>query len=142
VGFLALRVVLLPFDYVRVWWTGEHPDVVFEDEIKARTEIVLSTQIIPTRRSGKFTLLAQGSLTNNSDRVIDGISIWCRVPKLGFGDSETASNRIALPARPGETKSFAGEIASGFTGIAKTGHLALQTPDDHFCRLDRVYKGT
>lgn len=138
VAFLALRVILLPFEYVEIWWSGEHPDVVLEDELRAKTHIALSTQIVPTRRSGKFTLLAQGSLTNHSDRLIESITIWCRVPKLGFGDSETTSNRFELVVRPGETESFSGEIASDLTGIPRTGHLALQAPDEHFCRLDRV----
>ena len=138
VGFLALRVLLLPFDHLSIWWSGEYPDVVLEDEVRARTEITLSTQIAPTRRSGKFTLLAQGSLTNRSDRLIENITIWCRVPKLGFGDSETALNRFVLSARPGETKSFGGEISSDLTGTVKTGNLALQVPDEHFCRLDRL----
>jgi hypothetical protein len=142
VGFLTLRVILLPFDHLSIWWSGEYPDVVLEDELRARTNIGLSTQIIPTRRSGKFTLLAQGSLTNNTNHVIEGISIWCRVPNLGFGDSETTKLRIAVIVRPNETKSFSGEIASDLTGIAKTGYLALQVPDEHFCRFDRVYRGT
>jgi hypothetical protein len=142
VAFLALKVVLLPFDYVSIWWSDAYPDVVLEEGIIAKTEIVFATQIIPTRRSGKFTLLAQGSLTNNSDRVIDGISIWCRVPKLGFGDSETTRRRIAVIVYPNEKKSFDAEVGSDFIGIAKSGHLALQAPDEHFCRFDRVYRGT
>jgi hypothetical protein len=142
VAFLAFRVILLLFEYVEIWWSDEYPDVVLEDEIRAKTEIAFSTQIVPTRRSGKFTLLAQGSLTNNSDHVIESITIWCRVPKLGFGDSEMASNTLALAVRPGESKSFSGLIASDVTGVAKTGHLALQAPDQHFCRLDRVNRGT
>jgi hypothetical protein len=100
------------------------------------------TRIVPTRRSGKFTLLAQGSLTNNSDRVIEGITIWCRVPKLGFGDSEIASKTIVVVAHPGVTESFYSEITSDLAGVAKTGHVALQAPDQHFCRLDRVNRGT
>jgi hypothetical protein len=138
VGFLALRVALLPFDHLRIWWSGDYPDAAIEEQDRARTEIALSTRIIPTQRSGKFTLLAQGSVTNNSDRVIAGITIWCRVPKLGFGDSEVTRRRIIVTAHPKETKSFSGEIASDLTGIAKTGHIALQAPDEHFCRLDRV----
>jgi hypothetical protein len=141
VGFLALKVVLLPYEHLSIWWSGEYPDVVVEEEVRSKTEIVVSTQIVPTRRSGKFTLLAQGSLTNNSDRLIEGITIWCRVPKLGFGDSETVRKAISVMVRPGETKSFSGEIASGLTGIAKPGQLALQASDQHFCRLDRVYRG-
>ena len=112
VVFLTLRVVLLPFDYVSIWWSGTYPDSPLAEEINARTEITLSTQIVPTRRSGKFTLLAQGSLTNNSDQVIESITIWCRVPKLGFGDSETVARKIAVTVHPKETKSFFGEIAS------------------------------
>jgi hypothetical protein len=139
VGFLALRVVLLPFDHLSIWWSGEYPGVVVEEEVRADMEIGLSTKIVPTRRSGKFTLLAEGILANNSDRVIEGITIWCRVPKLGFGESETTSRRIAVTVNPSETKSFSSEVASGLTGIAKTGHLALQAPDQHFCRLSRVY---
>ncbi|MBL0403790.1 hypothetical protein JKG68_07430 [Microvirga aerilata] len=142
VGIPALRVLLLPFDILTIWWTGEYPEVVFADELKARTHVTLSTQISTTRRSGKFTLLAQGSLTNNSDREIESISVWCRVPKLGFGDSEAVVRRIAVTVAPRETKSFSGEIASDLTGIAKTSHVALQVPDQHFCRLDRVYTST
>src|SRR5215217_6542694 len=96
VVFLVLRVILLPFDHLSIWWSGEYPDVVFEDEIRAKTDIVLSTQIVRTRRSGKFTLLAQGSLTNNSDQMIESITIWCRVPKLGFGDSEITTHNVAV----------------------------------------------
>jgi hypothetical protein len=142
VGFLALRVVLLPYEHLSIWWSGEYPVVVVEEEVRSEIDIALSTSIVPTRRSGKFTLLAQGSLTNNSDHVIESITIWCRVPKLGFGDSEMASNTLALAVRPGESKSFSGLIASDVTGVAKTGHLALQAPDQHFCRLDRVNRGT
>ena len=137
VGFLALKVLLLPFDHLSIWWTG-YPDVVLEEEIRAKTEIILSTHIVPTRRSSKFTLLAEGSLTNNSDRVIESITIWCRVPKLGFGDSETVTKRIVVTARPGEAKRFAGEIGADLTGVAKTGHLALQASDVHFCRLNSL----
>ncbi len=75
VAFLALRMILLPFDHLSIWWRGEYPDVMLEDEVKANTEVILSTRISPTRRSGKFTLLAQGSLTNNSDWVIESISV-------------------------------------------------------------------
>jgi hypothetical protein len=142
VAFLAFRVILLLFEYVEIWWSDEYPDVVLEDEIRAKTEIAFSTQIVPTRRSGKFTLLAQGSLTNNSDQVVESITIWCRVPKLGFGDSETARKTLPVMVRPGETKSFSGEIASDLTGIAKTGYLALQAPDQHFCRVAHVYPGS
>ncbi|MBL0404239.1 hypothetical protein JKG68_09695 [Microvirga aerilata] len=142
VGILALRVVLLPFDFLTIWWTGEYPEVVLADELKAKTHVTLSTRISPTRRSGKFTLLAQGSLTNDSDRMIESISIWCRVPKLGFGDSEVVARRVAVTVSPKETKSFSGEITSDITGIAKTGHVALQVPDQHFCLLDQVYGGT
>jgi hypothetical protein len=139
VGFLALRVVLLPFDHLSIWWSGEYPDVVVEEEVRADTEIGLSTKIVPTRRSGKFTLLAQGSLTNHSDRVIEGITIWCRVPKLGFGDNETARRTISVLVRPGETGKFVGEVSAAITGVAEIGQLALQAPDQHFCRIDRLY---
>jgi hypothetical protein len=142
VGFLAIRVVLLPFDHLSIWWSGEYADVMVEEEVRSQVEIALSTSIAPTQRSGKFTLLAQGSLTNNSYLLIQGITIWCRVPKLGFGDNETARRTISVMVRPSETKSFSGEIASDLTGIAKTGHLALQAPDQHFCRLDQINRGT
>jgi hypothetical protein len=142
VALLALKVVLLPFDHLAIWWRGQYPEVVLEDEVRSQVNITLSTSIAPTRRSGKFTLLAQGSLTNNSDLVIQGITIWCRVPKLGFGDSEIARKTIAVVARPGATESFSSEITSDLAGVAKTGHLALQAPDQHFCRLDRVSNGT
>jgi hypothetical protein len=81
VVFLTLRVILLPFDHLSIWWSGEYPDVVLEDELRAQVDLTLSTQIVPTRRSSKFTLLAQGSLNNNSDRVMEGIAMWCRLPK-------------------------------------------------------------
>jgi hypothetical protein len=139
VAFLALKVVLLPFDHLSIWWSGTFPESTFEEEVRAKTEVTLSTQIAPTRRSGKFKLLAQGSLTNNSDRVIEGITIWCRVPKLGFGDSETARETISVVVRPGETGQFVGEVSAAITGIAEIGHLALQAPDQHFCRIDRLY---
>jgi len=142
VVFLVLRVILLPFDHLSIWWSGEYPDVVFEDEIRAKTDIVLSTQIVPTRRSGKFTLLAQGSLTNKSDRVIESITIWCRVQKLGFGESETVARRFSVTVHPKETKSFSSEVASAITGITKTGYLVLQAPDQHFCRVAHVYPGS
>jgi hypothetical protein len=139
VALLALKVVLLPFDHLSIWWSGTFPASTFEEEVRAKTEVILSTQIVPTRRSGTFTLLAQGSLTNNSDRVIEGLTVWRRVPKLGFGDSETVRKTLSVTVDVGETKTFSGEIVADLIGVAKTGKLALQAPDEHFCRIDRLY---
>jgi hypothetical protein len=141
VGFLTLKVVLLPYDHLSIWWSGEYPDVAVEEEVLSKTETVVSTKIVPTRRSGKFTLLAQGSLTNKSDQVIESVSIWCRVPKLGFGDSETAQKAFPVVVHPGRTESFAGEIALNLTGVAVTGHHELQAPAQHFCRMEQVRTG-
>jgi hypothetical protein len=141
VAFLVLRVMLLPFDHLSIWWSGAYPDVVLEDEIRSKTEILLSTQIVPTRRSGTFTLLAQGTLANTSQHLIEGISIWCRVNRLGFVDSETLRKTIPMVVHPGRTERFAGQIASDLTGVAVTGHHGLQAPDQHFCRIEQVRMG-
>jgi hypothetical protein len=140
VMFLAFRVLLLPFTYMSIWLTG-HPEVTLEEEIRAQTLISLATSVIPTRGSSKFTLLARGSLTNNSNRVIWRISISCRIVKLSFGDYETASKNITVTAGPGETKDFSETIAADLTGVTKAGFLALQAPDERFCRLNRIYEG-
>jgi hypothetical protein len=99
---------------------------------------VLSTRIVPTKRSGRFTLLAEGTVTNNAQQSITGLTFECRVSKLSFGDSEMAYQRFPMTVMPGETKVFSGSIATNLTGVAVTGHLALQPPDQHFCRLYQV----
>jgi hypothetical protein len=137
VALLALKVVLLPFTYLSIWVNG-HPDVILEAEVRAKTVFVLTTRIVPTRRSSRFTLLAEGTVTNNAQQSIKELAIECRISKLSFGDSERAYHSFAVSVMPGETKPFSAILATDLTGIAVTGHLALQPPDQHFCRLDRV----
>lgn len=138
VGFLALRVVLLPVEYLKVWTSG-YPDAVLEEELRSKVTFTLTTRITPTSSSDRFTLHAQGWLTNNSDRTIERISIWCRMEKLAFGDSATASQVFTVLVRPGETTTFTGPIASDLIGVIKTGMRGFQVPERAFCRLARVY---
>ncbi len=137
VAFLALKVVLLPLTYLSIWVNG-HPEVSLEAEVRAKTVFVLTTKIVPTRRSSRFTLLAEGTITNKAQQSIRGLAIECRVSKLSFGDSEMAYHHFMVTVMPGETKPFSAIIATDLTGIVVRGHLALQPPDQHFCRLDRV----
>jgi hypothetical protein len=137
VAFLALKVVLLPFTYLSIWVNG-YPEVSLEAEARAKTVFVLTTKIVPTRRSSRFTLLAEGTITNKGQQSIRELAVECRVSKLSFGDSEMAYQRLTVTVMPGETKSFSCIIATDLTGIAVRGHLALQPPDQHFCRLQRV----
>ena len=116
VGILALRVVLLPFTYIAIWWSG-YPSVTLEQEVRAATEFTLTTRIVPTRGSSRFTLLAEGSLANHSNRVIERISVSCRANRLLFGDYESAGKTFTVMARPGETKGFTGEVADDLTGV-------------------------
>ena len=139
VGFLALRVVLLPVEHLKVWTSG-YPGTVLEEELRSKVTLTLTTRITPTSSSDRFTLHAQGWLTNNSDRTIERISIWCRAEKLSFGDSETASRVFTVMVRPGETTSVTGPIATDLTGVIKAGVRGFQAPGRAFCRLARVYE--
>ncbi len=137
VALLALKVVLLPFTYLSIWVSG-HPEVTIEEEVRAKTVFVLMTRMVPTRRSSRYTLLAEGTVTNRAQQSIKELAIECRVSKLSFGDSEMAYHRFLVTVPPGETRSFSGVIATDLTGSAVTGHLALQPPDQHFCRINRI----
>lgn len=130
--------MLLPVEHLKVWISG-YPGTVLEEELRSKVTFRLTTRIAPTLSADRFTIHAQGWLTNNSDRTIERISIWCRAEKLAFGDSETASQVFTVMAPPGETTSFSGPIATDLIGVIRTGMRGFQVPERTFCRLARVY---
>jgi hypothetical protein len=137
VALLSIKVLLLLFVYIGVWISG-YPNVTLEEEVRVKVNTALTTTITPTPGSGRYTLLASGTVTNHSDRSLSGLRIDCRVRRLMFGDFETVYRRIPIKVEAGAIGSFSETLADDLTGVTKTKYHALQAPDEHFCRMDRI----
>jgi hypothetical protein len=135
VTILGFRLVLTLLGLVGS--SPDHPRLSPESFISKAT-ITMATEI-GLAGPERFAISASGAITNQSDRIITGIKIWCRAEAL-YG-SETDSGIISVTIKPGETRSFSGEIADRFYGIAQRGTILRVGPKRHFCRVERLIEG-
>ena len=81
----SLNFLLLPFDHLLDLVDRPIRTLCSKKRrYEQRPKSILSTHIVPTRRSSKFTLLAEGSLTNNSIG-------WLRASRYGAGFRSSGS---------------------------------------------------
>lgn len=138
-AYLAVQLATLPHKHVTFAASGGRAVQVLPEELLAKVDVTFTTEIGRGQGSEQFALSVTGTITNNSDRVIESVRMWCRVEKLSLGDSEIVGNWINLVVRPGETRPFAGPVSSYLRGVIKAGYSGLQAPKRHFCRLDEIY---
>jgi hypothetical protein len=120
--------------------TGATPDRprLLTENLVSKMTISLTTEVGQAGPE-RFAINARGVITNHSDRTITGITVWCRAEAL-YG-SDTDSGTIPVTVRPGETRSFSGEVADRFHGIAERGTVLRVAPKRHFCRVAGVVEG-
>ena len=137
-AYLTFQLVMLPYKHMTFAANGGKDVRVLPEELLAKADVTLSTEIGPGQGSEQFALTVRGTITNNSDRAIESIRIRCRVERLSSGDWEPVSHQFDVLVRPGETSVFSGAVSSYLSGIIKTGFRDLQPPERRFCRLDEV----
>jgi hypothetical protein len=103
------------------------------DNLISMMSYSLSTTIGEGHHVENFAANASGSITNNSDREITAMKVWCRAEAMQ--GSETESGWIPVSLRPGETKSFSGQVSDRFDGITQSGRSLRVPPVRHFCRI-------
>jgi hypothetical protein len=135
VAFLGIKFVLTLFGLAGA--SPDRPRLVAENLV-SKTAIKMTTEVGPAGPE-RFAINANGVITNHSDRTITGITVWCRAEALYGSDSD--SGTIPVTIKPGETRSFVGEVADRFYGIAGTRTTLRVAPKRHFCRIAGVVEG-
>ena len=103
----------------------------------AMMDINMSTVVSPGDTQEHWAITASGVIQNKSNRVISQIKVWCRVESLQ--GQETDSDWISIGnLKPGEGKSFSGEIGGKFYGITESGKTLRVAPRDRFCRVEDI----
>src|SRR5689334_21092328 len=79
VAYLVFQVALLPIKRWNFHRTGGTERQMLPEELLAKTDVVLQSEVRPGERLEQFVLNARGTISNHSDRVIERIFVWCRV---------------------------------------------------------------
>jgi hypothetical protein len=108
------------------------------EHLVAKMAINMNTRVEPASTQEYFAIIASGQITNNSDREISGMSVWCRAEAIHGSDTESGS--IELDLKPGETKSFSGVVSDKLWSVTQPGKSLRVSPRQHFCRVVRVFE--